>query len=843
MAPLTLSTTNTGRRRSIKGTRSLQSLVLREISSILDISSEVIDLNAGFVELGGHSLSAIYLASTCKSLNIHLSVEDILLSETIADVLDSAKWTANSPTTEAVPFTTISPAGRALKRTAEPTSGPLTKRHHTSSQRRESSDSLTTLIQSPMTEMQLAFIQGSQANPGTNTISFYETYQTKHVSVMKKAWKAVIESESIFRTRFEVTEDQATLIEQEYAEFAWEEIVVRNQEEYANALEDDQLFQEVFTSFKVVTWPKDGQDTTLTTIIWRVHHALIDGFSAALVCKKVRWAAAGRPVRAGTPFTQLAKGLYALQNVERSACQQFWRQRQNTSSNAAGDLRLPAPTSTDKLSKNAMQSIRVSIQADQLSECAQKAKVSAVSMHYAAWAMVLSKYSDSDTVVFGVVLTGRNLPIAGVDDGIGPLINTLPLHVCLDRTKTMAEYMRQIFRSLVELGSVQYSRQEDVVGRDFSSALTNEFDMEALEMEGVRPVGKSYFTAVTDIPLSIFIGSDNTVRICYHCRSFNKADIERLGEYYQSALHGLTATEISVGSCMDKMLSGKTRSLSRKFGNCLSESTRASSVHDDLVTLFERAASEYPLSIAVEKASERLTYSELNVKADRVSKNLSQFIKPGDVVCVNADRSVNWIIAIYGILKAGGTYSPQDKALPAIVRDTNFQSAAAKVFLVSSSSDRNLKPTSCDVCLVLDEVLANPCVVRSAVSFRESSTPSANAYICFTSGSSGKPKGVICTHEGLVAFQRTLEVRLFAGPTRRISQIMAPAFDGSIHEIFSALSYGATLVLPDSIDPVSHLRLVDSALLTPSLAQKLTPSDYPKLKTVSYSFLQDSHIY
>ena len=93
MAPLTLSTTNPCRRRSVKGTASLQSLVVREISSILDMSSEVIDLNAGFVELGGHSLFAIDLASTCKSQNIHLSVENILLSDTIADVLDSAKWT------------------------------------------------------------------------------------------------------------------------------------------------------------------------------------------------------------------------------------------------------------------------------------------------------------------------------------------------------------------------------------------------------------------------------------------------------------------------------------------------------------------------------------------------------------------------------------------------------------------------------------------------------------------------------------------------------------------------------------------------------------------------------
>src|SRR5438045_46242 len=122
-----------------------------------------------------------------------------------------------------------------------------------------------------------------------------------------------------------------------------------------------------------------------------------------------------------------------------------------------------------------------------------------------------------------------------------------------------------------------------------------------------------------------------------------------------------------------------------------------------------------------------------------------------------------------------------------------------------------------------------------SVSRRLSPKPRANAYVCFTSGSTGKPKGVICSHEGLVAFQRDPEVRLFAEPGRKISQVMSPAFDGSIHEIFSSLSYGATLVLANSAHPFAHLRLVDSAILTPSIAKVLVPDDFPKLTNVSYT--------
>ena len=832
MTPITVFPTNTHRRRSPNGTDSARSVVFREICNVLNTSAKV-DLNAGFLELGGHSLSAIGLVSACKSHDVHLSVENILLSNSIAEILDCAKWIDNLPKDAKM---SLPPTHSARKRAAKSIPGPLAKKQHTISQSNLCSDLSSSGFQAPMTEMQLLFVQGSRANPGTNTISFYETYQTKDIPAIKGAWKAVIESEAIFRTTFHVTEDEATSVEQMNAEFIWKEVVVHNQEDYEIALDENPQSEDVLTSFTVVTRPSSGQDTMLSTVVWRIHHALIDGFSAALVYKKVRQAAAGLPIEAGTPFSRLARELQTLQDVNRFSCQQFWKQQQAISSNAVGDILLPSPASMNALSKNATRSITISLPADQLTECVQRAKVSPISIYYAAWAMVLSKYNDSDSVVFGVVLAGRDLPLFGADDSIGPLVNTLPLHVLLDKTLTTAEFMRHIFKKLVELGSVQYSRTDDGFNRGFSSALAAEFEMTVSGLDGIRPVGRSYFTAVTEIPLSIFIGSNNTLRICYHRRAFYEEDIERLGEHYRNAVLGLIANEGSVGTCMQNMLSNESRNLLRKFGNCLSDSTTASSVHDDLVTLFERVVSAYPFAIAVEKASERLTFDELNNKANQVAKRLSQLIEPGEVVCVNADRSMNWIIAIYGILKAGGVYSPQDPALPTVVRETNFQTAAAKVFLVSSISDKKLKPKSCDMCLALDEVLADTLLSPSDASVRQFAKPSANAYICFTSGSTGKPKGVMCTHEGLVAFQRTPEVRLFAGPGRKISQIMAPAFDGSIHEIFSALSYGATLVLSNSIDPVSHLRSVDSAILTPSLAQKLVPGDFPHLKTVRDSF-------
>ncbi|KAI0153251.1 hypothetical protein GGR57DRAFT_502990 [Xylariaceae sp. FL1272] len=108
----------------------------------------------------------------------------------------------------------------------------------------------------------------------------------------------------------------------------------------------------------------------------------------------------------------------------------------------------------------------------------------------------------------------------------------------------------------------------------------------------------------------------------------------------------------------------------------------------------------------------------------------------------------------------------------------------------------------------------------------------SSAYLCFTSGPTGKPKGVRCTHKGLVAFQSGFDIRMKSKPGWRIAQFMSPAFDGSIHEIFSALSYGSTLVLGCAEHPFSQLRCVDAAIMTPSIARVLDPNDFPNLKAL-----------
>lgn len=348
----------------------------------------------------------------------------------------------------------------------------------------------------------------------------------------------------------------------------------------------------------------------------------------------------------------------------------------------------------------------------------------------------------------------------------------------------------------------------------------------------VKPLERPRSKQITDIPLCIAIDDDGLLRLQYDSSRFNRRDAMRMGEILKRAILGLLRPDSTMSDVVTSLLSVPMLEQLREYGNCNSALTTRPSIKHDLVTLFEKAAGLVPDSIAIEKGDMVLTYKDLDVAASRVAAGLSSYVDPGEVVCLHADRSIGWIVGIYATLKLGAVYSPMAVDLPKQFRGTQFEAAAAKIFLIPDSSQREHRPSSCEEVNVLsiDDLLRAEATYLTEP--RASPRPTDAAYLCFTSGSTGVPKGVLCAHESLVAFQRDLEVRLFAQPGTRVSQIMSAAFDGSIHEIFSALSYGATLVLPDGLEPFDHLSKVHSAILTPSIARVVDPTKYPDLRSV-----------
>lgn len=763
------------------------------------MSPSSLDLKESFIGLGGHSLLAVELSNVCKSSHISLPLTDILLSENITKMCASAtRLETCSPASPVFPTTRrgsiqalsfdgysvhTTPAPRSSRRSSlTPVSPTVVFRPWADTHSRRPSvdnkiddESLQKRpmerpgqyrkesVSSNMTEMQLSFVHGYENNPETNVINFFETYSKEDIPAVRDAWRVVIEGESIFRQRFDIKGSDH--VSQQHP-FRWNEIVCASKEHFELELKGHKTSKTIECIFDCVTYP----ESRTSTVVWRVHHAFIDGMAGQLLYKKMRTTLSGGSPTPGTPFSSVVLQLKAFQQTNREHHQKFWREQTQKHPQPAGDLDLPEPNFSSSLT--AIEEVSFSIPLSKVATASRQTGVSLAAWFQAAWAMTLSFYTDSSSVVFGTILAGRNLPLKGAHDTIGPLVNTLPFNLSIDRDQSASNFLRAVFESSVALQDVQCSAPEDGFSRTFASAMAMEPEFEPGQGGSCQPIGASHFIVIPDIPLSVYMSTTGTLRLCYKQSRFLERDVQILASHFRRAIMLLLKSDDRMSNIMSRLLTPECKETLRSFGNCHTDDTLLVSIKDDLVTLFERAARQNPAAVAIEKADTLLTYSDLDWLASILAEKLkAQGVLPGDVVCVHADRSINWIISIYGILKVGAVYSAQDAALPAHIREMNFKTAGAKIFLTPLGAQKDIAPESCGKYLSVEELIVDACErSHGGVSHRVTPQIQDNAYLCFTSGSTGKPKGCMCHHAGLVAFQKDPEVRFFAAPGQRIAQ-------------------------------------------------------------------------
>ena len=225
--------------------------------------------------------------------------------------------------------------------------------------------------------------------------------------------------------------------------------------------------------------------------------------------------------------------------------------------------------------------------------------VTSAVLFYAAWALVLSKYTDSSTVTFGVVLSGREFPLAGVKEIIGPLINTHPLSVKIHPGLSASAFIFSMMETLAELAEFRWTTLENRLSNDFDSALAVQFGQLEPPKDAIWPIGKTHTQQAIDVPLSIMAEPDGKVRFTYHCQSYSKASMEKLGACYYQALPMSLRENNSVHDILQGLVPLSLGVLLLKLSGCLSDRTTRASITQDLVTLFEQSTEKVTNSFAV----------------------------------------------------------------------------------------------------------------------------------------------------------------------------------------------------------------------------------------------------
>ncbi|WP_220028197.1 non-ribosomal peptide synthetase [Paenibacillus sp. S02] len=465
----------------------------------------------------------------------------------------------------------------------------------------------------------------------------------------------------------------------------------------------------------------------------------------------------------------------------------------------------------------------------------------------AAYNVLLHKYSGQEDVIVGTPIAGRNH--GDVQPLIGIFLNTLAIRSYPASEKTFLSYLNEVKETTLHAFEHQNYPFEELVDkvqvtRDlsrnplFDTLFTMQnTENEEFELEGLRliPYPSALDTAKFDISLDV--GEENgglDYSFEYATALYKRETIERLAKHYEQLLVTIVSRPDAKIAELNLLTAEEKEQILGAFNPAQSEAAPAAAFH----RLFEEQAERTPEEVAVVYENDRLTYAELNERANRLAATLrASGIGRESIVGILAERSVAVLVAVLAVWKAGGAYVPLDPDYPAERVRFMLEDSGAKVMLTQTALRERAEAWLGEEELALAAVLylddeasyseerANAPIVSGMVSgkltdavddgdksqqnvgtdsFHEA-RPEDLAYVIYTSGTTGKPKGVMIEHRSLVntAAGYRREYRLDQFPVRLL-QLASFSFDVFVGDIARTLYNGGTMVIvpkDDRIDP------------------------------------------
>ncbi|MGV9360692.1 amino acid adenylation domain-containing protein, partial [Amycolatopsis sp. NPDC003731] len=531
-------------------------------------------------------------------------------------------------------------------------------------------------------------------------------------------------------------------------------------------------------------------------LVWTFHHVLLDGWSVFQVLSDVCTAYAA--LRDGTapalphrrPFGDYVTW---LRGQTADGAEEYWRRELAgvTEPTPLPYDRIPAATHESSSSTWVSRDLGEAATA-RLAAFARRERLTVNAVVQGAWALLLARHSGEDDVCFGATVSGRPAGLAGVDDITGIFINTLPVRVTADPAAPVAGWLRGLQTAQAEsrrfehvpLTAVQaWSGVEG--GRNLFDSLVvfENYPVTADDVagHGVR-LRELQAMETTNYPLTVVAapGPRLSLGLGYDTALFDEATVERLARQLEHLLDAIA--EDPARPLRDFDVAERDQVLVA-FNDTHHEVPAVT-----LTELIEAQAARTPDAVAVVSREERLTFAELDVRADRLARLLAaRGAGPERIVALALPRSVEIVVAQLAVLKTGAAYLPVDPDYPA--ERIAFMLADAKPVVVVTKPGT---PLPVGDALVLDGSEAH----GPATPLGRSVPLTAPAYVIYTSGSTGTPKGVVVTHAGLASFASAEIAHFDVRPGDRVLQFSSPSFDASVLELCMALPAGAALVVP-----------------------------------------------
>jgi amino acid adenylation domain-containing protein len=639
---------------------------------------------------------------------------------------------------------------------------------------------------------------------------------TLNTGALVRAWQRVIERHPVLRTLFiwkrrekplQIVMRQAMLT---WDEQDWRSVPTSEQEERLEAyLKADRRrgFDLSIASFMRCGVIRMADE--IYRFIWSYHHVLLDGWSAALLLKEVVAFYEAFSERRDVHFERsrpYRDYIVWLQRQEASKAESFWRRELEgfTSPTSFGIDHAPRTSSDDRADQGEQRTkLSVAFTAA-LRSFARGHQLTLNTLLQSAWALLLSRYSGDEDIVFGTTVSGRPEELAGVESMVGLFINTLPFRVLVSPDAFLLPWLKELQTRQAEMRQYQYSSLVEIQGWSevprgqslFESILVfeNHGAGDFLGEHGTKSLEISQFRSFerTNYPFHLVVtpGKELSLRMTYDRLRLDSVKVERLLGHLQTLLEVMSANPERRLSDLSLLTEAERYQLLIEWNKTNANYPETKRIHQ----LFEEQVDRTPEAVALTFEEVELTYKELNRRANQLAHYLHSLGVSSEVrigLCV--ERSLEMVIAVLGVLKAGGAYVPLDPQYPPERLAFMLEDSQAEILLTQERLKHILRAHAVNVvCVDTDwETIAG----YSEQNPETQTTPDSLTYVTYTSGSTGKPKGIAMIQRPLVNLLEWQRLHTDPREAERTLQFASLSFDVSFQDMFSTWISGGTVVM------------------------------------------------
>ncbi|HBL59459.1 MAG TPA: non-ribosomal peptide synthetase [Cyanobacteria bacterium UBA8803] len=654
------------------------------------------------------------------------------------------------------------------------------------------------------------------------------------VSKFKQAWQRVVERHPILRTAFFWEElEKPYQVVYRRVDLPWEvqdwrELSPQEQEKQLEAFlkaDRERGFELSRSPLIRLTLIRIAEDAY--HFVRSHHHILLEGWSWSLLWKEVysfyEAFCHGKDLDLERP-RPYRDYITWLQQQDLSKAEAFWRQQLKgfTTPTPLGINRVPGSLPSQKQECDRQRILLSATETAALQSLARQHKLTLNILLQGAWALLLSRYSREDDVVFGATSSGRSTALAGVESIVGLFINTLPLRVRVSPDAFLLPWLEQLQAQQLEALQYEYTPLAQIQGWSeiprnqplFESILVfNNYFVdssraklsESLRASNYRSFEKTnYSLTVVALP-----GSELRLEITYNTHHFDAAAIARMLGHLKTLLVGMVANPYQHLRDLPLLTAAEQHQLLFEWNDTQTDYPKNQCIHE----LFEAQVEQSPDAIAVVFEDQHLTYRELNARANQLAHYLQSLgVRPEVLVGICVERSLEMIIGLLGILKAGGAYVPFDPEYPQ--QRLAFMGEDSQVpVLLTQEKFKEILPYHPAQVICLDSNWITIAQERQDNPVA-GTHPDNLAYVIYTSGSTGTPKGAMNTHAGVCNRLLWMQEVYRLTAADRVLHKTPFSFDVSVWEFFWTLLTGACLVIAQ---PGGHR---DSAYLVDLINQE-----------------------